>query len=129
MIALHLQWVDVVGKLRDINSAPPHLAPVLPPAAAGGCCCGLVLLLLLCSPRLSPSPSRLDTGRLFTSEVGDYAGQYVKTADKALCDEIKANGRLVSKDSYTHRWVGGGAPSSDVLGLESRGGVDVCASA
>lgn len=41
---------------------------------------------------------------MFTSEVGDYAGQYVKTADKALCDEIKANGRLVSKDSYTHRW-------------------------
>lgn len=40
---------------------------------------------------------------MFTSEVGDYAGQYVKAADKALCDEIKANGRLVSKDSYTHR--------------------------
>lgn len=42
--------------------------------------------------------------RLFTSEVGKYAGQYVKDADKALCEEIKANGRLVSKDSYTHSY-------------------------
>lgn len=52
---------------------------------------------------------------LFTSEVGDYAGQYVKTADKALCDEMKANGRLVSKDSCTHRWVGLGAWCFDVF--------------
>eukprot|EP00903_Cladosiphon_okamuranus_P006585 g6433.t1 len=49
-------------------------------------------------------PCPVDSNGLFTSEVGDYAGQYVKTADKALCEEIKANGRLVSKDSYTHSY-------------------------
>ncbi|CAM9890026.1 unnamed protein product [Pylaiella littoralis] len=49
-------------------------------------------------------PCPVDSNGLFTSEVGDYAGQYVKTADKALCDEMKANGRLVSKDSYTHSY-------------------------
>lgn len=42
---------------------------------------------------------------MFTSEVGEYAGRYVKDADKALCDDIKSRGRLVSKDNYTHRWV------------------------
>lgn len=51
------------------------------------------------------TPHGLSAHSLFTSEVGEYAGQYVKTADKALCDEIKANGRLFSKDSYTHRYV------------------------
>ncbi|CBJ31410.1 Isoleucyl-tRNA Synthetase [Ectocarpus siliculosus] len=49
-------------------------------------------------------PCPVDSNGLFTSEVGEYAGQYVKTADKALCDEIKANGRLVSKDSCTHSY-------------------------
>lgn len=48
---------------------------------------------------------RLTAFRLFTSEVGDYAGQYVKDADKALTDSIKAKGRLVVKESYTHRCV------------------------
>lgn len=43
--------------------------------------------------------------RLFTEEVVGYAGQNVKAADKGLCDEIKAKGRLVSKDSYVHRYV------------------------
>lgn len=43
--------------------------------------------------------------RLFTPEVGEYAGQKVKEADKALCEAIKAKGRLVSKDSYVHRCV------------------------
>lgn len=43
--------------------------------------------------------------RLFTSDVGEYAGQKVKEADKALCEAIKAQGRLVKKDSYVHRCV------------------------
>lgn len=80
----------------------------------------MVLLLgpeppLMRNPRCFPawavnpyiSPMVFLTHRLFTSEVGTYAGQNVKTADKALCEEIKANGRLVSKDSYTHRYVHG----------------------
>lgn len=50
-------------------------------------------------------PCPVDSNGLFTAEVGDYAGKYVKDADKALCDDIKARGRLVSKDNYTHRWV------------------------
>lgn len=41
--------------------------------------------------------------RLFTEEVGDYAKQYVKDADKGLCEDMKSRGRLVSKDSIKHR--------------------------
>lgn len=41
--------------------------------------------------------------RLFTEEVGVYSKMYVKDADKGLCEEMKANGRLVSKDSIKHR--------------------------
>lgn len=41
--------------------------------------------------------------RLFTAEVGDYAKQYVKDADKGLCEDMKSRGRLISKDSIKHR--------------------------
>ncbi|CAM9666160.1 unnamed protein product, partial [Laminaria digitata] len=49
-------------------------------------------------------PCPVDSNGLFTSEVTGYAGQNVKSADKGLCDEIKAKGRLVSKDSYVHSY-------------------------
>ncbi|KAH8370827.1 hypothetical protein KR093_005139 [Drosophila rubida] len=48
-----------------------------------------------------------DTGR-FTAEVSDFAGQYVKDADKNIIASLKASGNLVStgqvKHSYPFCW-------------------------
>ncbi len=38
----------------------------------------------------------------FTSEVPDWAGQFVKDADKAIIRKLKEQGSLVRHDSYTH---------------------------
>ncbi|CAN0239368.1 unnamed protein product, partial [Discosporangium mesarthrocarpum] len=48
-------------------------------------------------------PCPVDSNGLFTNDVVEYAGQHVKAADKGLCDEIKSKGRMVVKESYTHR--------------------------
>ena len=44
----------------------------------------------------------------FTSEVSDYAGVFVKDADKAIIERLKAEGKLVKRDqilhSYPHCW-------------------------
>jgi isoleucyl-tRNA synthetase len=44
----------------------------------------------------------------FTSEVSDYAGLFVKDADKAIIERLKAEGKLIKRDqilhSYPHCW-------------------------
>jgi isoleucyl-tRNA synthetase len=44
----------------------------------------------------------------FTGEVSDYAGLFVKDADKAIMDRLKAEGKLVKRDqilhAYPHCW-------------------------
>ncbi|MDR1802736.1 MAG: isoleucine--tRNA ligase, partial [Treponema sp.] len=44
----------------------------------------------------------------FTSEVTDYAGLFVKDADKAIMDRLKAEGKLIKRDqilhAYPHCW-------------------------
>jgi isoleucyl-tRNA synthetase len=44
----------------------------------------------------------------FTAEVSDFAGVFVKDADKAIIDRLKAEGKLVKRDqilhSYPHCW-------------------------
>jgi len=44
----------------------------------------------------------------FTAEVSDYAGLFVKDADKAIMERLKAEGKLVKRDqilhSYPHCW-------------------------
>ncbi|MDR2435443.1 MAG: isoleucine--tRNA ligase, partial [Treponema sp.] len=44
----------------------------------------------------------------FTGEVGDYAGLFVKDADKAIMDRLKAEGKLVKREqilhAYPHCW-------------------------
>jgi len=44
----------------------------------------------------------------FTSEVSDYAGVFVKDADKAIMERLKAEGKLVKRDqilhAYPHCW-------------------------
>jgi isoleucyl-tRNA synthetase len=44
----------------------------------------------------------------FTAEVSDYAGLFVKDADKAIMDRLKAEGKLVKREqvlhAYPHCW-------------------------
>ncbi|HPH03122.1 MAG TPA: isoleucine--tRNA ligase [Spirochaetota bacterium] len=44
-----------------------------------------------------------DEGR-FTSDVPDYAGQFVKDADKAIIDRLKAERKLIKRDQYVHNY-------------------------
>lgn len=39
----------------------------------------------------------------FTDEVKDFAGQYIKDADKGIIAKLKSEGRLVQSGTLTHR--------------------------
>ena len=52
--------------------------------------------------RLPPNP--VDDRGYFTSEVRDFAGQYVKTADKAIIKHLKGTGRLIVDGQITHSY-------------------------
>ncbi len=55
-----------------------------------------------------PTISPIDAECRFTSEVSDYAGVFVKDADKAIMDRLKAEGKLVKREqilhAYPHCW-------------------------
>lgn len=46
----------------------------------------------------------VDDSGCFTAAVADFAGQYVKDADKGILRHLKAAGRLVSQSTYTHSY-------------------------
>ncbi|AEF81054.1 isoleucine--tRNA ligase [Leadbettera azotonutricia] len=50
----------------------------------------------------------IDAECRFTSEVPDYQGVFVKDADKAIMDRLKAEGKLIKRDqilhAYPHCW-------------------------
>ena len=52
--------------------------------------------------RLPPNP--VDEQGKFTSSVRDFAGQYVKTADKAIIKYLKERGRLIVDSQITHSY-------------------------
>lgn len=52
--------------------------------------------------RLPPNP--VDPNGCFTAEVGDFVGQHVKAADKAIIKHLKASGRLVVDSQITHSY-------------------------
>lgn len=52
--------------------------------------------------RLPPNP--VDDNGFFTAEVRDFAGQYVKAADKAIIKHLKAMGRLLVDSQITHSY-------------------------
>ena len=52
--------------------------------------------------RLPPNP--VDERGCFTAEVRDFAGQYVKTADKAIIKHLKGIGRLIVDGQITHSY-------------------------
>ena len=51
-------------------------------------------------PMLQP----VDRGGRFTSEVTDYAGQFVKDADKEIITKLKAEGKLYKKETIVHTY-------------------------
>lgn len=55
-----------------------------------------------------PPVCPVDAECKFTAEVSDYAGIFVKDADKAIMERLKAEGKLVKRDqilhSYPHCW-------------------------
>jgi isoleucyl-tRNA synthetase len=52
--------------------------------------------------RLPPNP--VDEKGCFTDEVTDFAGQYVKAADKGIIKYLKDSGRLVVNSQITHSY-------------------------
>ncbi|KAI1136218.1 isoleucyl-tRNA synthetase [Hypoxylon sp. FL0543] len=50
--------------------------------------------------RLPPCP--VDEKGLFTAEIPDYAGQHVKSADKAIIRDLKETGRLLVATQVSH---------------------------
>lgn len=50
--------------------------------------------------RLPPCP--VDEKGVFTSEVADYVGQYVKSADKAILRDLRSTGRLLVENQVSH---------------------------
>lgn len=46
----------------------------------------------------------MDASGNFTAEITDFAGQYVKAADKEIVAAIKAMGRLVDNQTFTHSY-------------------------
>ncbi len=51
-------------------------------------------------PMLQP----VDRGGRFTSEVSDYAGQFVKDADKEIIAKLKADGKIYKKETIVHTY-------------------------
>jgi isoleucyl-tRNA synthetase len=51
-------------------------------------------------PMLQP----VDRGGRFTAEVSDYAGQFVKDADKEIISKLKAEGKLYKKETIVHTY-------------------------
>jgi isoleucyl-tRNA synthetase len=51
-----------------------------------------------------PTVCPVDGECKFTEEVTDYAGMFVKDADKPIIDRLKAEGKLVKRDQYLHAY-------------------------
>uniref|UniRef100_A0A7S2WSX5 isoleucine--tRNA ligase n=2 Tax=Rhizochromulina marina TaxID=1034831 RepID=A0A7S2WSX5_9STRA len=49
-------------------------------------------------------PCPVDFNGCYTAEVSDFEGQHVKQADAAICDMLKAQGRLVASAKYLHSY-------------------------
>lgn len=57
---------------------------------------------VITSERLPPNP--VDDNGCFTSEVTDFAGQYVKDADKHIIRHLQERGRLIVSSHITHSY-------------------------
>ena len=49
-------------------------------------------------------PNPVDSNGRFTQDMGEYAGAYVKEADKRIQKEIKGMGRMVNESTCTHSY-------------------------
>lgn len=51
-----------------------------------------------------PAVCPIDESGCFLPEVADYAGRFVKDADKEITARLKAEGALIKRDQYTHNY-------------------------
>lgn len=51
-----------------------------------------------------PNVEPMDAECKFTKEVSDYAGIFVKDADKAIMERLKKEGKLVKRDTVLHQY-------------------------
>uniref|UniRef100_A0A0X3PAM1 Isoleucine--tRNA ligase, cytoplasmic n=1 Tax=Schistocephalus solidus TaxID=70667 RepID=A0A0X3PAM1_SCHSO len=51
-----------------------------------------------------PPVCPVDCSGKFTTEVTDFAGKYVKDADKLICQTLKKNGRLINQSTLNHSY-------------------------
>lgn len=51
-----------------------------------------------------PTVCPVDDECKFTAEVSDYKGVFVKDADKAIIERLKAEGKLVKREQYLHAY-------------------------
>ncbi|KAL7055111.1 hypothetical protein AAHC03_024329 [Spirometra sp. Aus1] len=51
-----------------------------------------------------PPVCPVDCSGKFTAEVKDFAGLYVKDADKLICQTLKKNGRLINQSTLNHSY-------------------------
>lgn len=49
-------------------------------------------------------PCPVNESGLYTEEVGQYAGQYIKAADKGIQKELKERGRLIRQSQISHSY-------------------------
>lgn len=51
-----------------------------------------------------PTVCPVDAEGQFTEEVSDYAGMYVKDADKEIIKKLKEEGKLIKRETYNHSY-------------------------
>ncbi|VDP91782.1 unnamed protein product [Echinostoma caproni] len=52
----------------------------------------------------TPMVCPVDPCGRFTAEITEFAGNYVKDADKAICQELKRRGRLIHQSTINHSY-------------------------
>ena len=71
-------------------------------------CCPHILSLCCCGAGIvqigGESVCPVDASGNFTADITDFAGQYVKAADKEIIAAIKGMGRLVDNQTFTHSY-------------------------
>ena len=90
---INAAYVTADSGVGLVHEAPAFGAEDYEAALAGG---------VITSERLPPNP--VDEQGRFTSDVRDFAGQYVKLADKAIIKYLKEKGRLIVESQITHSY-------------------------
>lgn len=93
MLPEHVSQCYPIALVLVSHCAPPDFLPVPTPSPTTG---------IVGKGEGLPCP--VDASGRFTSEVSDFAGRFVKDADKDIIAHIKAAGHLVDHANYVHSY-------------------------